>query len=171
MINDFVQDEVTDYCFAPPDTRFSYSDFLLPSFSDREQVVKKILFMVDVSGSMTDKQICECFNEINGAILQFNGKIEGHVGFFDATVKSVVPFDQNTNILDIKPYGRGGTNFKAVFKYVEENMIDDLPTKIVILTDGEAEYPSEKETLGIPVLWIINNKKNTPPFGQVVRLD
>ena len=171
LINDFVQDEVTDYCFAPPDTRFSYSDFLLPSFSDREQVIKKILFMVDVSGSMSDQQICECFNEINGAILQFNGKIEGHVGFFDATVKSVEPFDQNTNILEIRPYGRGGTNFHEVFKYVQENMIDDLPTKIVILTDGEADYPDESEALGIPVLWIINNKKKTPPFGQVIRLD
>ena len=171
LINDFVQDEITDYSFTPPDSRFSYSDFLLPSFSDRDQVVKKILFMVDVSGSMSDKQICECFNEINGAILQFNGKIEGHVGFFDATVKRVMPFDQETDILSIKPYGRGGTNFQAVFDYVKENMIDDLPSKIVILTDGEANYPDESETLGIPILWIINNKKKTPPYGQVVRLD
>ena len=171
LINDFVQDEITDYSFAPPDARFTYSEFLLPSFSDRDQVVKKILFMVDVSGSMSDKQICECFNEINAAIVQFNGKIEGHVGFFDVTVKSVVPFNQDTNILAIRPYGRGGTSFKAVFDYIKENMSDDLPSKIVILTDGESDYPKESDALGVPVLWIINNKKKTPPFGQIVRLD
>ena len=171
LINDFVQDEITDYCFVPPDTRFSSSDFLLPSFSERDEMIKKILFMVDVSGSMSNEQICECFNEINAAILQFNGKIEGHIGFFDATVKKVVPFDQDTDVLAIRPYGRGGTNFHAVFEYVQENMADDLPTKIVILSDGEAVYPKEEEALGIPVLWIINNKKNNPPWGQVVRLD
>ena len=171
LINDFIQDEISDYCFTPPDTRFSYSEFLLPSFSERDEKVKKILFMVDVSGSMSDEQINECFNEINGALLQFNGKIEGHVGFFDVTVKSVMPFDQNTNILNIRPYGRGGTSFQCVFDYIQENMIDDLPSKIVILSDGEADYPNEKAALGIPVLWIINNERKTPPWGQVIRLE
>lgn len=171
LINDFVQEDITDYSFMPPDTRFAYADFLLPSFSERDEKIKKILFMVDVSGSMSNEQINECFNEINGAIIQFNGKIEGHIGFFDATVKSVQPFDQNTDVLAIRPYGRGGTNFDAVFKYIEDNMIDDLPAKIVILSDGEANYPDEEKALGIPVLWIINNKKKTPPWGQVVRLE
>ena len=126
--------------------------------------------MVDVSGSMNDEQISECFNEINGAVMQFNGKIEGYIGFFDATVKEIIPFDKDTNILEIKPYGRGGTNFFAVFDKIQEEMKDDLPSKIIILSDGYAPYPEEDEVPDIPVLWIINNEEVNPPWGKVVRL-
>ena len=170
LLNDFVQDEVSDYAFTPPDNRLQDSPFLLPSFSERDEKVKKVLFMVDVSGSMNDDQISECFNEINGAITQFNGKIEGFIGFFDYVVKDIQPFDQDTDVLAIKPYGRGGTNFYAVFDKVKEEMKDDLPSKIIILSDGYAPFPEEDVTLGIPVLWIINNEDANPPWGKVIRL-
>ena len=170
LINDFVQDEICDYSFSPPDNRFSDSSFLLPSFSERDEKVKKILFMVDVSGSMSDRQIAECFNEINASITQFNGKIEGHIGFFDTDVKTIEQFDQDTDVLAIKPYGRGGTNFHAVFAAVREEMEDDLPVKIIILSDGYADIPREEEAMGIPVLWIINNEEVTPKWGKLVRL-
>ena len=171
LINDFVQDEICDYSFSPPDYRFSDSPFLLPSFSERDEKAKKLLFMVDVSGSMNDEQISECFNEINGAVMQFNGKIEGYIGFFDATVKEIIPFDKDTDILSIKPYGRGGTNFFAVFDRVKEEMKDeDLPSKIIILSDGYAPYPEVDEVPDVPVLWIINNEEVNPPWGKVVRL-
>ena len=170
LINDFVQDDISDYSFSPPDNRFSGSSFLLPSFSDRDEKVKKILFMVDVSGSMSDIQIAECFNEINSSITQFNGKIEGFIGFFDTEVKTIMPFDQDTDVLAIKPYGRGGTNFHSVFEAVKQEMEDDLPVKIIILSDGYAGIPDEEEAMGIPVLWIINNKEVTPEWGKLVRL-
>ena len=170
LLNDFVQDEVCDYAFTPPDNRLQGSPFLLPSFSERDEKIKKVLFMVDVSGSMSDDQISECFNEINGSITQFNGKIEGFVGFFDYDVKDIQPFGQDTDILSIKPYGRGGTNFFAVFDKIKEDMKDDLPSKIIILSDGYAHFPEEDAALGIPVLWIINNEDVTPPWGKLVRL-
>lgn len=170
LLNDFVQDEVCDYAFTPPDNRLQGSPFLLPSFSERDEKIKKVLFMVDVSGSMSDKQISECFNEINGSITQFNGKIEGFIGFFDFDVKDIQPFDQDTDVLSIKPYGRGGTNFYAVFDKIKDDMKDDLPSKIIILSDGYAPFPEEDIALGIPVLWIINNEEVNPPWGKVVRL-
>ena len=170
LLNDFVQDEVCDYAFTPPDNRLQDSPFLLPSFSERDEKIKKVLFMVDVSGSMSNDQISECFNEINGSITQFNGKIEGFIGFFDYDVKDIQPFDQDTDVLSIKPYGRGGTNFHAVFDKIKEEMKDDLLSKIIILTDGYAPYPEEDVALGIPVLWIINNDEVNPPWGKVVRL-
>ena len=49
-------------------------------------------------------------------------------------------------------------------------MIEKLPVSIIILTDGEAPFPDIKETLGIPVLWVINNEKITPPWGEVIRI-
>ena len=170
LINNFVQDEICDYSFSPPDYRYQDSIFFLPGFSERDEKIKKILLMVDVSGSMSDEQISECFNEINGLITQFNKKVEGYVGFFDSRVKQIMPFDQDTNILEIKPYGRGGTNFQDVFDTIKRDMEDDLPVKIIILSDGYAPFPDEEEAMGIPVLWVINNEEVTPPWGTIVRL-
>lgn len=170
LIDNFVQDDICDYTLVPPDNRYSNSEFFLPSFSERDEKVKKILLMVDVSGSMSDEQISECFNEINGLIIQFNMKVEGYVGFFDYSVKQISPFDQDTDILAIKPYGRGGTSFHSVFSTIQRDMKDDLPSKIIILTDGFANFPDEEEALGVPVLWIINNEEVTPPWGTVARL-
>ena len=170
-LNNFINEEIVDYSFMIPDQRFSESDFILPSFSELDEEVKDILFMVDVSGSMSDECITKCFNEIISSIQQFNGKLKGHVGFFDVTVKKVIPFDAEEDILKIKPYGRGGTDFKNVFKYIKENMRDKLPVSIIILTDGEASYPDISEAMGIPVLWIINNERITPPWGEIIRIN
>lgn len=166
----FINEVVVDYSFCPPDKRFMDSDFLLPSFSEPDEEVKDILFMVDVSGSMSEKAIVQCFSEIQSAILQFNGKLQGYVGFFDTEVKQIVKFDGDTNIKDIKPYGRGGTNFIAVFDYIGSKMKDKLPSSIIILSDGYAAFPKESKSLGIPVLWVINNDSVTPPFGNVTRI-
>mgnify|MGYP003318157723 CR=1 FL=1 len=50
--------------------------------------------------------------------------------------------------------------------------MDDLPVSIVILTDGYDNYPKEEEALGIPVLWLINNKEaKAPPWGKWARFE
>ena len=50
-------------------------------------------------------------------------------------------------------------------------MIDNLPSSIVILTDGYCDFPKEEDTLGIPILWVINNEIITPPYGKVARIN
>lgn len=62
--------------------------------------------------------------------------------------------------MEILPKGCGGTNFENVIKYISENMADDKPASIIILTDGWDDYPPEDIAEGVPVLWMINN---TPP--------
>ena len=59
-----------------------YSDF-----NEKEmKEIKNILFMIDTSASMSDRQITDCYSEVFGAIQQFNGKLQGKLGFFDAKV-------------------------------------------------------------------------------------
>ena len=38
---------------------------------------------------------------------------------------------------------------------------------IVVITDGEGDYPDEAVTNNIPVLWLINGKAQ-PPWGTSV---
>lgn len=162
----FVQEEINDYSFNPPDRRFSDSDFMLPDLNEAEDTVKNILFMIDTSGSMSNKMITQAFDEVRGAIEQFGGKLEGYLGFFDGAVIEPKAFSTIDELEIIRPYGGGGTRFDIIFKYVSEEMNDPYPTSIVILTDGYAPFPDEKEAMDIPVLWVINNDKVIPPWGK-----
>ena len=170
VLSDFVSEEITDYSFFPPDKRFSDSDFFLPDLNEKEAITTDILFMVDTSGSMSIEMITDVYSEIKGAIDQFGGKLSGWLGFFDAKAYDAVPFDSVSELLSIRPKGGGGTDFQVIFDYVNKNMSDPAPAAIVILTDGYCPFPDEGAAMGIPVLWIINNKHITPPWGKVTRI-
>lgn len=170
ILNDFVQEEICDYSFSPPDKRMEESPFFLPDFNEKDESVKDILFMIDTSGSMSESQITECYSEIYGAIGQFDGKLQGKLGFFDAVVVEPIPFEDEEEFKIIRPKGGGGTSFDIIFEYVEKEMEEEPPVSIVILTDGYAPFPDESKANGIPVLWIVNNNDVNPPWGKVARI-
>lgn len=170
VLDEFIQEEINDYSFCPPDRRFDDSPFFLPDFNEKDCRVEKVLFMIDTSGSMSDDEISQCYSEIKGAIDQFDGKLEGWLGFFDAVVVEPKPFVDEDEFMAIRPEGGGGTRFDIIFKYVAEQMVEEPPVSIVILTDGYATYPKESEALGIPVLWIIDNENVMPPWGKITRI-
>lgn len=170
ILTDFIQEEINDYSFSPPDRRFEDSPFFLPDFNEKDESVKDILFMIDTSGSMSDDAITAAFSEINGAIEQFNGKLRGRLGFFDAAVTEPQPFESFEEFVVIKPKGGGGTDFGVIFKYVAKHMSEEPPASIIILTDGYAPFPKEKAANGIPVLWLLNNEQVDPPWGKVARI-
>lgn len=170
VLNNFIIEEINDYSFSPPDKRYDNSDFFLPDFNEPIDTIKNILFMIDTSGSMSIKQISECFNEIKGAVEQFSGRLEGKLGFFDAKVIPPVSFNSFSELKLIKAYGGGGTSFNCIFDYIFKEMINELPSAIIILTDGYAPIPNEEIRKNIPVLWIINNKEVTPKWGKIIRI-
>lgn len=169
-LQNFIQEEIVDYSFYPPDRRFADGDFLLPDFNEKDEEVRNVLFMVDTSGSMETKDIEACYSEIKGAIEQFNGKLAGFLGFFDVKVSKVVEFGFAEDIKRITPIGGGGTNYQSIFDYIEMHMADNPPSSLIILTDGDAPYPDVAETMGIPILWVITDKESVPPYGKVARI-
>ena len=170
MLNNFLREEICDYSFSPPDRRFDETGFYLPDFNETDFFAEDILFMIDTSGSMSDKDISDAYSEIKGAIDQFGGKLKGWLGFFDAAVVDPVPFMSEDEFRLIKAKGGGGTRFDIIFKYVREKMSDRLPKSIVILTDGFAPMPEEREAADIPVLWIVNNDRVEIPWGRCARI-
>lgn len=170
ILNDFVQEDITDYSFSPPDKRLYDSPFLMPDYNDSETTVKDILFMIDTSASISTDMMTAAFSEVAGAIEQFGGKLFGWLGFFDAKVIEPMPFESITDLKLIKPKGGGGTRFDIIFNYVRDNMTDNLPCCIIILTDGFAEFPTEDKAMNIPVLWLISTGI-TPPWGRVASVE
>ena len=170
ILIDFLHEEVVDYSFMPPDRRFDDCPFFLPDFNDKDIKPENILFMIDTSASMKDDMVTAAYSEVKGAIEQFNGKLIGMLGFFDAVVIEPVPFENEEEFEMIKAIGGGGTNFQIIFNYVKEYMTDNPPVSIIILTDGYAPFPKESEAMGIPVIWLLNNEKVNPSWGKVARI-
>lgn len=170
ILNGFIQEEIADYSFMPPDRRMDDGDFFLPDFNDKEEIVTDVLFMIDTSASMSDDMITAAYSEVKGAIDQFDGKLKGWLGFFDAAVVEPQPIVDEGSFQIIRPVGGGGTDFMVVFNYVRDNMQDGLPACIIILTDGYAPFPRESVAMGIPVLWLLNNEAVKPDWGKVARI-
>lgn len=170
LLNSFVQETVSDYSFTHPDRRFSDTPFFLPDFSDCDFILKEILFMVDTSGSVSDEELLSAYSELKGAAEQFNGKLTGKLCFFDTAVTKPASFCSADELLRIVPVGGGGTDFGAALSYVRNNIRPEDTACIVIITDGKGYYPDESLAMGIPVLWLINNEVNTPPWGTVTRI-
>ena len=170
LLNNFVQEEITDYSFEPPDRRFGDGDFFLPDFNAPSDTVRDLLFAVDTSGSISDAALTAAFSEIKGAIDQFDGRLAGKLCFFECGVTEPVDFESVDELLAVKPHGGGGTNVNAVFECAAQRFEPDELTSIIILTDGECRYPTESAANGVPVLWLINNERHTPPWGKVARI-
>lgn len=171
ILNDFIQEEICDYSFSPPDRRFQDSPFFLPDFNEmgKNDNVSDILFFIDTSGSISDNDMTTAYSEIKGAIDQYDGKLQGWLGFFDAAIVEPKPFSSFEEFIVIKPAGEGGTDFQIIFEYVDQHMKEKEPNCIIILTDGYAPFPQEEIANNIPVLWLINNENVTPPWGKVAR--
>ena len=172
ILNEFVQMEVNDYSFSPPDRRYQESPFFLPDFNElgKSGEPVDILFMIDTSGSMSDKEITAAFSEVKGAIDQYDGKLKGWLGFFDGAIIEPKPFESVEDVLKIKPAGGGGTDFQIIFAYVHKHMQDNPPACIIILTDGYAPFPKEHLARDIPVLWLLTTKDVEPPWGKIARI-
>ena len=169
VLQDFIQvvNETQDFTFSPYDRRFSDSDFMLPAFNDVEsEKISNLWFVVDTSGSVCDEALSAVFTEIKAAINQHTS-LTGSISFFDSEISDPIEFEENLPDVGLQVKGGGGTSFYSIFKYMEENMEDELPTAVIIMTDGYAQFPPEHKALGVPVLWIIVDSSAKPPWGNV----
>jgi hypothetical protein len=134
-------------------------DLLSPGYKRKYKT--KIIYAVDVSGSMSDDDLKECFSVIN-AICK-HAEIE--FVQFDTEIKSIEKKIKKAR-KTFKVTGRGGTDFQAIMDYAEKSCADG----VVISTDGFAEAPKQPRC---KVLWLMNKKEQKPPcnFGYVCWLD
>ncbi len=169
LLNNFVQQDMTDYSFAPPDRRYD-GDLFLPDFNVPTDSVQDLWLVIDTSGSIGDKALAAAYSEIVGAIEQFEGRLRGFLSFFDTKVTTPVAFEEVKDVLAIRPKGGGGTDFHAVFQYYRQHMAEQCECSgIVIFTDGYAPFPPQSAAQDVPVFWLLNNEIVTPPWGIVAR--
>ena len=166
LLHSFVQEELNDYSFTPPDRRMQESGFFLPDYNVYCETVKDVYFMVDTSGSISNETLEIAYAEICQALDQFNGKLRGVVGFFDTRVHCAKAFSSVGDIRKIKPVGGGGTDYDSIFEFIKSTNAEP-PTSIVIITDGEGTFPNNVMANNVPVLWLMT-KNNRAPWGKSI---
>ena len=164
LLRNFVQEEVFDYSFLPPDRRLQDSDLFLPDFQVKREFPQPVMFFADTSASVQDAMLNTVWRELCGAVRQFEGGLSGYLAFFDTRVQPPVPFSSVEELGRVIPHGGGGTDYGCVFDCAASCL--ESPSCIVIFTDGCADFPPESAARNVPVLWLFTREADAPPWGQ-----
>jgi len=154
-----------DYTFMRPNRRLLYRNLCFPSLYSPG--AETVILAIDTSGSISTKEL-ECFMSELNAILQIHSIKKLVIIQCDSKIQDVKEVIPPNPIPPLQVKGRGGTDFRPVFEYVEDHHLD--PTCLIYLTDLECNsYPPTPPPY--PVLWICSQKNFAPPpFGEVIVL-
>jgi predicted metal-dependent peptidase len=151
-----------DYTWLRPSRR--EGDVIWPSLRSHSG---DIHVAIDVSGSVTEKDLAEFLGELNALkgttpvrITLFacdSGLAEGAPWTFE-------PWDELR--LPQQFAGGGGTSFTPVFDWIARH--SQQPDTLLYFTDADGEFP--KEAPNYPVLWLVKGKAPVP-FGRRIQLN
>jgi predicted metal-dependent peptidase len=173
LLAEFIQFEVFDYGFMPPDRRYyGFSDLLLPDWNEETEKIQDMVFAIDTSGSIGDKEMVMFFSELIGMMQQFNNAVRGHIIYIDSEVAAVYDFEDVDDVLKAKPAGGGGTDMEEAIRFTTAKLESSEwdVAGICILTDGYTSYTMKENDIPFPVLWLVTNEEQDPTYGQVARM-
>lgn len=129
------------------------------------EAVGHVAIAVDTSGSIDNEVLQEFTAEVNGVLNQTRPE-KVHTIYCDATVQHTEEFTPDQYPVRLEARGGGGTDFRPVFDYLNEN--DIKVACLIYLTDMYGTFPDEEPEY--PVMWVSNSGVKEAPFGQVVEL-
>jgi predicted metal-dependent peptidase len=157
----FVQQYAADdYSWVMPNRRYIASGFYLPTL--RSESMPPIAIFGDSSGS-TRRMLPMFVSEMQSIINEVQPE-KTYFGWCDARVYDPDVFERGEPI-DTKPKGGGGTDFRPVFEWIEQQGI--TPACLIFFTDLEGPFPQTPPDY--PVLWITPTR-NIAPFGETVEV-
>jgi predicted metal-dependent peptidase len=128
-----------------------------------------LVFAVDTSGSMSVADLADIYSEIRIyretfpcrlTIIQADDEIQ--------TVTTFEELDGEEIPENVQLAGRGGTDFRPVFKWIGDNAPGAY---LIYATDGFGSFPETAETGG--VIWVLTKYHKAVdefPFGACVKI-
>ena len=167
-MKDILQKYADEFCMdegsTKPDKRFlANHDMCVAGMEDER--IGSLVFVNDTSGSMPARVAEVCCSVIQNAVNTLNADrlIHMDVDSRVAKVREYAPYQP----VDIEIHGRGGTDFRPAFDWVEDNRV--APRVLVYMTDGWGTFPESPPSM--PVLWLTWGKGAAEyPFGDVIDL-
>lgn len=120
----------------------------------KNEFITKILFAVDISGSINSYDLKNAFSIINNFFKY--GVKEIFVICFDTEIKGE-KLTLKKAVKEVTISGRGGTSFDPIINYIDKDKSYD---GLIIFTDGYATIPNFPKNRRTKILWLFNNEKN-----------
>ncbi|MCA9140522.1 MAG: hypothetical protein KDB00_27310 [Planctomycetales bacterium] len=141
-----------------PSRRYGFAQM-----GSRYEFTTKLLFAVDVSGSMGSRDL-----EVGFSIVSrfFRYGVESiDVIWFDDSVRCD-PLTLRRARKAFKVTGRGGTDFRPVINYIDEHRDYD---GLIVFTDGYAPVPPKPKNRRTRILWLFKNEATYRRSHQSLR--
>ena len=129
----------------------------------RYDFTTRLLFAVDVSGSMSSQDLARGFSVINRFfkygvetidVIQFDTEIQG------------APLTLKRARHDVEVTGRGGTSFAPVIAFLDKHRDYD---GAIIFTDGQAPVPPRPKNRHTRLLWLFNREETYARQHEALR--
>lgn len=150
-----------DYRLFPANKRYLSQGVALPALSGTKI---KLVIAIDSSGSINTNTLSAFLAEVNAIMNSFKN-YEIDLLIADAKVQEhhiMYPGDE----IEYTLKGGGGTNFEAVFTYIQEN-INEI-NLLLYFTDGLGKYPENESDFD--TIWVLTNEEQKVPFGRTIFL-
>lgn len=149
----------------PKKTLLPYGIVLPSNFNEK---ISDVTIVLDTSGSVPSDDLSR-FLRITGDIMRKLSPMLVRIMCCDAAVSKQMYELKRNDIwpTDFKVGGRGGTDFRPPFHWLEEKQIK--PSCLIYLTDMCGPFPDKAPLY--PVLWVSTEKDIKAPFGLTVHLN
>ena len=149
-----------DYVMMPPSKKLLYQGIYLPSNISQ---TFRLVIAVDSSGSVDEVLLNEFMSEVN-FLMSLVPNYEIELLVCDDKIHFYKTFYSGEQ-LEVSLKGGGGTDFRPVFEFIENNF-DDVKL-LLYFTDMEGIFP--KEVPNYMVKWV-SSKEAKAPFGELLLL-
>jgi predicted metal-dependent peptidase len=164
ILRDFLtQMDKSDYTWMRPNKRLLAQGLYLPSLK-AEGKLGTLVVGIDTSGSLSVSELSRFRDELMGIVdeMEFEKIIAIACDSKVQKVVEILPGDTAT----FPTKGGGGTSFRPVFRYVEEENIE--PDCLIYFTDMMGDFPFHEPHY--PVLWMDTLGAVAAPWGRHVKM-
>lgn len=163
----FCQRVGKEWRFTPPSRTGAARNVILPRIVPEDQIEHGVI-VFDTSGSIGDDDLRDFLAEVNAICTTIRLKVS--VLMVDADVHDTFTFEPaEFDPKALRFTGRGGTDFRPAFKWVEDENV--TPTFLLYFTDSYGVFPTKPPDY--PVLWALSvppGESERVPWGQVMHL-
>lgn len=152
-----------DYSYTRPSSRRG-DPAIFPTLKSHQI---NAVVALDVSGSVTDRELQDCLSEINA----IKGQVRAAVTLLACDSEIVAGFPRSFEpweeaSLPLNMPGGGSTDFRPVFEWTQQQ--DQQPDILVYFTDAQGYFP--KMQPNFPVIWLVKGRSQVP-WGTRIQLN